>query len=75
MSINGVSCPINFDYIENNHIKVSTELNQTFEDPQVTITFSPDVFYNEDLLTLADANETVVPRRLYLYEPEPIKSY
>lgn len=56
LSINGVPCDINFDYIDNDRIKISTELNQTFEKPNITVTFSSDVFYNEDLLTLATLN-------------------
>lgn len=45
------------------------------EKPNVTVSFLMDVFYNENLLTLARVNETVVPTRLYVYEPAPIKSY
>lgn len=75
MSINGISVPIKFDYISNNHVKISTELNETLLNPTITVTFDTTVFYNEYLLPLANANQTIKVRRAYYYTQSQIKSY
>lgn len=75
LSINGKNAPIIFTYIENNRIKISSELSSELEKPKITVTFAGDVFYNEDLLTLSDLNETVYPTRLYFESEESIKAY
>lgn len=75
MSINGVPCAINFDYIANNHVKISTNLTQAYEKPNITVTFASGVFYNENLLTLASTQQSVQPARLFLYEDAAVQSY
>jgi hypothetical protein len=67
MLINGVTVSINFDYINNNHVKISTVMKNELFEPNITVVFDTNVFFNEHLLPLASNTKTVHIRRTYYY--------